>query len=496
MPKSSRGTRDVPFLERTSTTTAIQKLASQPQLTLVIGAGASMEAGLPSWDSLVRALLDDVARRLRLGASASDFTEWTINREGLIGSATIAESALGSDFVPAVRETIYGVTGPRPLPGPTALAAAEIQKEWGPGCRIFTTNFDVVLEDAIRQLLPKKHVVTDWAGDPPGARDVTVHHLHGVLTDSEDHDVVLAESGYYLMPSDSWQEVKMRDRLSETACVFVGASMSDQDIMRWVYRSKTGRQHVALLPRQADLQRSAQLPPRGVRDAAEMAAFRRWKRTGLTALNPDYFLQSSQFLYEVLLRRRLGTSYRSYKVRLDDWEKLVSTGLLAAKPLRRFVEVQDWLQAELRRWLDKTVRAIAKEVSIDDDERLGLHLWVRQPRTRSLLMVASSDRAWRDPRTLESVPISMPSRWVSVQGFCTGSPVVSPTTDNPTSRWNSVQAIPVFLTQPPWHRLPVGAITLASTRPIKQSALSKVSPETVGAVRKYLADNGSLLLQP
>lgn len=36
----------------------IERLASAQRLTFVVGAGASMEAGLPSWGRLVRALLD------------------------------------------------------------------------------------------------------------------------------------------------------------------------------------------------------------------------------------------------------------------------------------------------------------------------------------------------------------------------------------------------------------------------------------------------------
>lgn len=491
--QSRTRSRGIPFLERRDVLAAISRLAVQERLTLVVGAGASVEAGLPTWGALITELLA-AAGMQEAGSDHTELARWTVDREGIIGAASIAEAALGDAFIPTVRKALYGRSGARPVPGPTARAVAQIQKSWQTNCRVFTTNYDRVLEDAIWEAQPQFDVSSDFGGCAPEPGEILVHHLHGLLTPTGDHDVVLAEAGYYLTPAESWQQQKLIEHLRETTCIFVGASLSDQDIIRWVYRSNTGKQHIVLLPRQADLLRGGSAVSRSTRDAVEKASFQRWQKTGLTVLTPDYFVQNAQFLNEVVLRKRQREAYAPYKDRLDRWEREISQDLLSEKPLTLFNAIQDTLQGQLRRWLN----VVAKELGdvLPSSERLGLHLWVRQPEKRSLLMFASSDRVWRDPRTLESVPIGMPSPLVAVQGFCTGSAVVDSTVDNPTSRWNSVQAIPVFLEQPPWHRLPVGVITLATTLPIDKSALSRVNPDVLGYIRKYLAGNAAAVLTP
>ncbi|MEY2472691.1 MAG: hypothetical protein QOK28_2020 [Actinomycetota bacterium] len=485
------------FLELTSTLRAIRRLANEPDLTLVIGAGSSAEAGLPTWPQLAHALLVRAAERLSIAKSLRpEFCEWIMKREGLIGSAAIAQAILKDDFLPATRDELYRIPGADPPPGPTAKAVAALQHAWDDRCQVVTPNFDQILEKAIQKRFPRRSVRSEWLGAAPSGRELLVHHLHGVLTMTEERSVVLAESGYYLTPADSWQEVKMRGRLSDTACVFAGVSMLDHDLLRWVYRSATNPRHVALLTRQTDVQEGRPDVADPVLLASERAAYRRWQATGITALNPDYFVQSAQFLYEVGFCRTQRADYVPYGERLRMWEEEVDQGILRTDDKRRFTEGQDRLQALLRQWLDRVVRNISARTTLADDERLGLHLWVRRPRSHSLMMWGSSDRSWRDVRTLEAVPIAMPSPWVAVRGFCAGSNVVSSTSELTTSRWNSVHAVPVFLEGEPWHRLPVGVITLASTRPINDSALANIGPEDLNHNRDYLARNAADVLNP
>jgi hypothetical protein len=132
------------------------------------------------------------------------------------------------------------------------------------------------------------------------------------------------------------------------------------------------------------------------------------------------------------------------------------------------------------------------------DEQLGLHLWARLPTpSRQLVLWASSDRSWRDPSTLQPVPIERPTRWVCVEGFCTGTPLIQDVErQNPSSRWNFVRAIPVDLNGEPWLRLPVGVLTFASTKPRSESRLAELPPELFDEIREFLVDNAAALLTP
>ena len=48
-------------LAQRRTLQAIERIATQPRLTMLVGAGASAEAGFPTWGELIESLLDDVA---------------------------------------------------------------------------------------------------------------------------------------------------------------------------------------------------------------------------------------------------------------------------------------------------------------------------------------------------------------------------------------------------------------------------------------------------
>ncbi|MGC9221543.1 MAG: hypothetical protein ACP5H2_09380, partial [Solirubrobacteraceae bacterium] len=87
----------------------IEHLATATQLTFVIGAGVSMEAGLSSWVLLVRKLLERVAPKTLIGA---DRTAWldAAAEPGPLGMAAMARALSGSDseFVDAVESVLIG----------------------------------------------------------------------------------------------------------------------------------------------------------------------------------------------------------------------------------------------------------------------------------------------------------------------------------------------------------------------------------------------------
>jgi hypothetical protein len=339
--------------------------------------------------------------------------------------------------------------------------------------------------------------VTSGADIPSG--EIGVRHLHGLLTPrKKDGVIVLAEGDYFDMGDGAWQAEWMRARLLSGSCLFVGSSMSDPNLLRYLHQaagSKVKGNHVAVLPRQADMWLHRESPEDAVREARDAGALARWEALGLTVLQPDYYSDSAQFLYE-LLQQRTSSGAGSYAERLRRWQQDIDRDLLRTSSPTEFADQQDWLHEELETYRVQVQERLA-DAALMKDERLQVSLWVRQ-QGDSLLLLAASDRAHRDPETLEPVAINGPSEWVSVQAYRSGSTLLADTTSNFTSRWNTVMGIPVSIHHPTYGRLQVGVVTLAGTAPVTESVLapSGAGPEALADIRSSLETQAAALLTP
>jgi NAD-dependent SIR2 family protein deacetylase len=486
-----------PFFSRSETKQAIEKLARAKRLTLLVGAGASAEVGLPSWRQLVEGLLTKVGNSEGLvDESVDTFCDWTIASEGLPAAGSMARSALGNRLADEIRRLLYGEMQEPLLPGSTARAVAQIRALWEDACEIATTNYDMLLEEALKAIFPRGKVKsrTDEYAGTPG--NIEVRHLHGLLTKTAKRGkIVLSEADYYHMADpDVWQETYFRKQLGESLCLFIGTSVTDPNLLRYLYRHRSKHGVVVVLVRQADVWSGVESIRSTIRTARERVAQLRWKDMGVTALYADFYSQSAQFLWEVVQHKKLGKSYETYGTRIDRWAKQVRETILQLDDPSTFAARQDELQQQSRAWLDSIVQLIEESVNIGQDERLAIHLWVRLPRERALVMAVCSDRAWRDPRVLPPRKIALPSDWAAINAFCRGIPVVW-SADRP-AKWNYVRAIPVHLESESWGRLPVGVVSLASTKPRDSSVLGGLRPEVLDSISVYLENNAADLLHP
>jgi hypothetical protein len=464
----------------------------------MVGAGASAEVGLPGWRELVEKLLIKVGLGERVAEeNLAAFCDWTIASEGLPAAGSMARAALGDRFPDEVQRLLYeNVPEPR-LPGPTARAVARIRDLWGEACEIATTNYDVLLEEALKEFFPKTIIKsrTDESAGTPG--HVVVRHLHGLITETKKQGkIVLSEADYHKMAiAEAWQETYFRKRLGESTCLLVGTSVTDPNLLRYLYRHPHKQPVVVVLVRQADEWPGSESLTSPVRLAREQVAMMRWREMGVMALYADFYSQSAQFLWEVVRRREQKSAYKSYGTRLMRWEEEVDKQVLRLRDPAAFPQMQDGLQQQARIWLDNVVTQIEKIADIDRDERLAVHLWARLPSRRALVLAVASDRAWRDPRVLEPKPITFPTDWIAVKAFCRGVPWVW-SIESTISKWNYIRAIPVYLEGEPWGLLLVGVVTLTSTKSPSSSVLSNLPPKILESISVYLADNSADLLTP
>ena len=522
------GSRPQQFFRREETRNAIELLASRDRVTIVVGAGASAEVGLPLWSELVERLL---LRALSPGTPAEslDYPEGVqiaarqaLAEGGAVGAATMARAVLGDRFDSELRRCLY--EWPHQWqwdrPGATAHAVARlfrVMSSQGKTCEIATTNYDVKLEKALEEALgdPIKPSCTD-SEDPDGI--MVVRHLHGVLTeDGKSQEVTLTEADYHSVNANlPWQESYLRRRLDDSTVVFIGASLTDQHMLRYIFRyASEERPPIALLVEklEGDGEVDKHHSPDQADHCLETLKRERWDYAHLVALQADFRSQPAQFLHEVAHHKESEDAVR-YGERLDRWYRAVSSERFGLASGESFRLSQFALQEIVEDWLDAVVETFESAGYDLSDETLAVHLWCRCPERlgtdvdgrrlgplSSLAMLGCSDRTWNDPRALDVRLITQPSSRAAVDAFCWGTPQVQ-FPQGPRPKWHWILATPVVLEDDSvYGRLPVGAVTLVSDCSMSKSVLRKVGEddrghELLSDIERFLAEVAEGALAP
>ena len=481
---------------------AIELLGDVNQdVTVVVGAGSSVESGFPTWDSLVRTLLHDVGDRRGLSIEAQEqFANWTLHREDLTGAGEVAKELLGSDFQASLHEALYSNVD-QPLPGETARALSSLRlSRLDALTEILTTNYDTLLYHAMREELKQRglnqyKVKRVVGSNPVDQNTIAIRHLHGVMTEGRkvEGNLVLSDRDYYLMQdSSAWQESFFKAQLESTTCLFIGASLTDPNLLRYIYRSGGSGLHYVVFVRQtdaSDYDSSSEM----VRKLKEESQSDKWKAVNVEPILLDHYSQSAQFLWEVFTASRPG-AYIALPRRLHDWQNDLANVLPASGP--EFRETQAQLQLVMKKALDATKKLLNETGQrLRPGEKLGMSLWVFDPKADSLVNWGSADRVWVEPSTLEPIPVHWSSPFVASQAFCSGSMVSQSTSRHVVSRWNHVIGFPIYLHLEN-QRLPVGAVTLASTRGPEDSLLKRSESTVRGSVIPALEHQASEILNP
>jgi hypothetical protein len=504
------------FFRRAETCETIKRLAKERRLTLVVGAGASAEVGLPLWGELVERLLlrslspETPAHTLDYSPAVTEAASRALKNGGALGAATMARAALGDSFNDELRVCLYEWPNQWQwnLPGSTARAVAKlyaVMTERGQTCEIATTNYDTTLELALEDLLGErvKSFCRD-SEDPEGCP--LVRHLHGVLTEEGlTEEVTLTEADYHAVETGGlpWQESYLRRRFEDSSVVFIGASLTDQHLLRYIFRyAKEKPRPVALLVE--DLEGAGPTDQRHSPDAVDglIGSLKqgRWDYVHLTALQADFRSQPAQFLHEVVHHKRSESAVR-YGIRLDSWFRAASKERFGLATTESFDISQFLLHEIVEGWLESVIDRLEDAGYELDEETLAVHLWCRSPeplRTpsendrvelTSLAMMGCSDRTWNDPRAMDIRLITQPSSRAAIDAFCWGMPQVQLPDGYP--KWHWVLATPVVLEEhEEFGRLPVGAVTLVSDRDMRESVLGRIradDPELLGEIERFLA---------
>jgi hypothetical protein len=398
-------------------------------LAILLGAGASMAVGLPDWESLAVEILT------RSGvipdpAVARDF----LGGQDVMLAVEAARSAVEpDDWNELLRQCLYA--GSTPFPSALHLAVAGLTALRESETRLFTLNFDVLLEEAVDGALDE--VGRDErsfvrASDTPraGVGALEIHHLHGVIPPSATAPagtVVLGLSDFVGMPARSWQFGELQQALQRGPLILAGTSYRDPDVRDWVYElTRNG----PAFPVVALLARASMGLTRGQFAAVNDALEEQWRSVGVTPILVHDHADAAQVIRE--LPRVLDSDYRPPRDRAAAlWEALVD-GFSNAQP-----QFSDALADDLRE--------LQAELGADTN----VTLWVADG-AGSLVRFASPDRIYRDASTLKRVALGFDSPWVAGQCMALDDVVAREPQEDPdaTRRWRSVVASPITVDLP------------------------------------------------
>lgn len=486
------------FFQSNQTRIAIRELSEARQVTVLVGAGASMEVGLPSWEGLVRSLLDDTIN-LQGWQSDKGFLLERATESGLLSGAEMVAALLNqADLEKQIRKHLYGRDDPRDLyPGPLARSIARMQTAFGRRMRIVTTNYDELIEVALRHRGWAESEIHSYVKHHlPAAGHVGVTHLHGVLGSSRKGNLILSERDYHKLQSRiSWQERWMMTALNGSSCLFVGASLADPNLLRYLHGHTRNLRHFALFRRPP----AATTTQRRERGRWERMQEARWNEVGVTPLFADNLADITQFVHEVTARRLLRDRYRTLPTRLQRWfDREFRGGHLQRRPAV-FLRNQRTMNLVLDEALDRVIRGFEILDRAPRNEVLAIALWtlylprgenVRQER---VAIWASSDRVMTTSASIQPIDISYESDWTGVKAICDGAPREEQKNIY-ASRWKYVYAVPVFR-QTPSYRLPLGAITLTTTAPADRTVLRRLPAGIRPSLNRYLSRTARELLR-
>lgn len=479
----------------------IERFASASEVTLLVGAGASMEAELPSWRELVERLLETVAEeQTELGTSElrQSWIERILNRDDLLGAAAVVEVMAAQSLDTLVPRHLYdepGAAGYRP--GPIARQVAELRRCFGESLEILTTNYDDLIEQALidSRFAPSRirSYTTNRSPDGRAAGAIAVTHLHGLAgRGGSPKKIVLTEEHYHRMQrGSSWQEKLVTERLMKSHCLFVGTSLADPNLIRYLYgyEPPSHPRHAAIFVRESEPD-----GPSEVRAVLERSAAERWRRCGVESIFVDHFADAAQLLYEVRYRRESKGDYTPIGERAEQLITSAEHGLDAGGALEEFARRQVLFSSGMREIRDSVVTTLADDVglAVPASEKLGVALWLLSSDGKMLTGWMHSDRAHQDPSTVAPVPIAAASDWIAVRAVCRGTRVEDDL-DTYASRWRFARGLPIVLERS--SRVPIGALTLTSTKAGAQSVLCKAPAETLDEIHRYLASMAARLVE-
>jgi SIR2-like domain len=209
---------------------AIKLLIKQKKLIPFVGAGLSMNLGLPSFSQLIDKIAEELGYDpavFKLNGNNLQLAEYYVAVKGAIGPL---RSILDRSFDPTDEQIKSSVSH-------TALVQMNLPV-------IYTTNYDNIIEKSFELLNEPVCTIAnidDISSAPDNATQIV--KFHGTFSD--DESLVLTESNYFERLSfESAIDIKLRADMLGKCLLFIGYSLDDVNVRYMLYKLFKLRQQV------------------------------------------------------------------------------------------------------------------------------------------------------------------------------------------------------------------------------------------------------------
>lgn len=217
-----------------------KNMVKNHKCTLFLGAGVSIDAGLPSWDKLLKGLieLNENPDGAVFKSGNYDDIERNCAQSSLIIARYIKAGLFYSekDFNKKLRSVLY-----KDIKSEHTLAkniAHCISWNYGKSKfgieSVITYNYDDLIEQELNILGVDNSSV--YEGNRNNLGEFPIYHVHGILPEKEgaNSKIILCEKDYHDVYKESylWSNVEQLHALSRTICFFIGLSMTDPNLRR------------------------------------------------------------------------------------------------------------------------------------------------------------------------------------------------------------------------------------------------------------------------
>ena len=248
------------------------------EVSLFLGAGVSMDAGLPSWEKLI----DNFERKLSGEVHNKKDKDFRRNNKSMLSQTRIIKTGFSrTDYIESLEKAIYeevrknldsNISESKLLKSLVEFIylndSSNSQKRKCRISEIITFNFDNVLEKKID--MEEKICQPYPTPDPQDMLNKegipNIYHVHGILEEGTEDgiDIIFSEEEYHQMYNNpfSWSNIIQINSLYKNTCLFVGCSLDDPNMKRLLDASKiehekgeenTTTKHYAILPKDVKL---------------------------------------------------------------------------------------------------------------------------------------------------------------------------------------------------------------------------------------------------
>lgn len=240
-------------------------------LVFFLGAGISIDAGVPSWIDLVAQLygklIDKIAPDVMKGATPAGRqsgleTLLRLQNNSPLMNARTLRRGLKNEFNGMLQHTLYKSASWKKSDQINELASLCDPPRGRVGVQaVITYNFDDLLEQSL-SALKVNHVSIYSDNARATAQSLPIYHVHGFIPHSVEiptgQTLIFSEEGYHSAYNNpyTWSNIVQIGHLTQHTCVFVGISMTDPNLRRLLEVSSSAEEssprHVAFM-RRADL---------------------------------------------------------------------------------------------------------------------------------------------------------------------------------------------------------------------------------------------------